>query len=491
MAAEAAVELTRGDSRLREELTGPEALGSMFSSALLSVDSTDENPTGVWGRMKQERGAGAIRYYAEMEEKVDVYGALLEGRINAVLSKGQHVEPRSDDARDQRVAEYCDRLIDLLPDWRGVLEQMLDAMGKGVAIGELMWQFDGSEISLESIRFRNAEYFGFAPLGGAEVGPLRLTAGGQDVELPEAKFVVCTFGKRYENRWGRPLGRRCFWQGWFLRQGSRFWLRFCEKGNGTVLAKYQGSADEDTRRRALAAAKAINEHTAAAIPEDFLVELLEGARGGGTDVYERLVRRFEGSIAKTVLGQTLTSAGSDQGTGSMALGQVHNDVRQEYVEADAHRLSLWVEQRIFRPAVALQFGPDVLPPRYVIEAEEGEDLGQAADLLGKARKLGLRIARSYAHERLQIPEPEQADADLLGAAPAEASANGPNGPDGTPPAEPGAPQDGSQFSDQPPQASEVDKIMAAGIRAGRVTYKAWVDELIGAALRELPEEVGR
>lgn len=486
MATEAAVMVTRGDSRLREELSGPDALGSMFSSALLSIDSTDANPTGVWNAMKAERGANAIKYYSEMEEKVDVYGALLEQRREALLSKGMHVEPRSAEAQDQRVAEYCERIIGWLPDWRGVLAQMLDSIGKGVAIGELMYQLDGGELWLESIRFRNPEYFAFGALGEAEIGPLRVSAAGAEVLLPEQKFVVCTFGARYGNRWGRPLGRRCFWQGWFLRQGARFWLRFLEKGAGTVLAKYPAGSDDQQRARALNAAKAINEHTACAIPEDFLVEILEGARAGGSEVYEGLVRRFEGSIAKTVLGQTLTSSGSDQGVGSRAVADVHNDVRQEKVEADAWWLGLQVEQRIFAPLVELQFGPETKPPRYVIEAQEGEDVEKSATILERGRKLGLRIGRSYAHERLQIPEPESGDEELLGDGSAEASAAEDSGAASDKKA-----PDSEEFADVDPRAKEVDRIADAGVRRGRETYQAWVDELIGAALRELPEDAGR
>lgn len=468
-------DLTRGDSRLREELTDPRVLQA---SGLWSrfLDSTDQNPTNVWRLMNAERGADAIGYYDEQEEKVDQYGAMLEQRREAVLSKQTQVLPASESSRDQAIAEFLEEQIAGIPEWRAKLSEMLDAIGKGVSIAELMYDLDGGRVVLRDIRFRYQGHFAFGDLAEPEIGPLRLAYGGANELLPENKFLVCTFGGRRGNRWGRPLGRRCFWPSWFLRMGIRFWLKFVEKGTGTVMSKYPQGAEDDVQALALSAAVAAQDTTAVAIPETFVLEMLDGARQGGTGTYETLVRRCESAIAKIVLGQTLTSAGSDQGSGSRALGDVHADVRQEKIEADAFWLERCITQEIFRPLVELNFGVGVPIPRFKIEAEEGEDLGEAATLLERGKKLGLRISRTYAHERLQIPEAEEGDEGVLGGAEDAGQGAGDKGQDGQ----------GQEFGEAAADP-EPEKVTEQALDQARPVHRDLIDELLAQAMEALPE----
>ena len=469
-----APELKRGDSRLTGELTDPRVLRAAGVWSLF-LDSTDKNPSSVWRTLNAECGANAIPYYDEMEEKVDEYGAVLEQRAEAVLSKDMRVAPASESARDQAVAEFCQEAIDAIPGWDQKLNEALDALGKGVSIAELMYELDGRRIVLSDVRFRNQAWFCFGETGEPEIGVLRLGYGfgaANREPLPENKFWVCTFGSRRGNRWGRPLGRRCFWPGWFLRMGIKLWLKWLEKGNGTVLSKYPQGSEPDVQALALAAAEAAQDTTAIAIPDTFILEMLEGSRAGGTLDYEKMVRRAEGAIAKRVLGQTLTTSGADQGAGSRAVADVHNEVRQEKVEADAAWLSLCVTQGILKPLVGLNFGVGTPVPTYEIEAEEGENLGEAATLLERGKKLGLRIARAYAHERLQIPEAEEGDEDVLGVAESEGQEARDRG-------------QGEEFRERPDP--ELEKVAAEGAKQAQLVHRDMVEELIAQALEALPE----
>lgn len=477
-----APELKRGDSRLGEELTDPRVL-RMAGAWSQFLDSTDKNPSSVWRVLNAECGASAIPYYDEMEEKVDEYGAALEQRTEGVLSKDMRVAPASDSARDQMVAEFCQEALDNVVGWDQKLSEALDALSKGVSIAELMYGFDGRRIVLEDIRFRNQAWFCFGETGEPEIGPLRLGYGfgaaAQREPLPVNKFWVSTFGSRRGNRWGRPLGRRCFWPSWFLRTGIRLWLKWLEKGNGTLVAKYPQGVSTEVQALALEAAEAAQDTTAVAIPDTFILEMLAAARAGGTLDYDRNVRRAEGAIAKRVLGQTLTSAGSDQGSGSLALGEVHNDVRQDKVQADAAWLELCVTQGILKPLTELNFGVGTPVPQYVIEAEEGEDLGEALKLLDGGRKLGMRISRAYAHERLHIPEAEEGDEEVLGAG-GQGLREEPE-----PEEEEGDP---AAFAEAGERADpEPERVAAQGVRAGARIHKSWVDQMLAEAMEELPE----
>ena len=479
MSAETAVELQRGDSRLAEELTSHEVLSGGFGFWAQAFGAiSGDNPTTVWRDMVADR---AIQHYTDQEEKDGHYSSQLETRKEAVLSKPRRVVAASDSAADQRAASFIEDVLDGLKDFENVLYETLDALGKGVSIAELMYEPDGRQIRVSELRFRQQNAFAFNGLGQPPCGPLRIAGlggGASDAEpLPENKFLVYSFRPLHGNRWGRPLGRRCFWMVWFKRQDIRAWLKFVEKGSGTVLTKYpRGGADDPAMvQLALDAAEAINNETAVAIPEDFIVEMLTQARGVGSgshfkDLAESLANA---EISKVILGQTLTSAGSDQGSGSLALGEVHDKVRNEKEEVDAKGLMGAINRQVIRPLVTLNFGPNVEAPRWVIEYEDGEDLATLAERDERLVGMGVPMPVSYFVNRYQLPELEQDDEVVrpLARGPAGAAVAG-ESPD--------------EFTDPPHREPEV--VAAAAVGQASPVYAAMVERVMARAAAGLPEE---
>ncbi len=307
-----------------------------------------------------------------------------------------------------RIAEAVEDVLENLSDFENVLYELLDALGKGVSIAEVMYAFEGREIRPVELRFRPQQAFRFGTMTGPQTGPLRLgVIGAEDEIMPLNKFVVHSFRPHLGNRWGRPLGRRCFWPTWFKRQTIRFWLKFTEKGTGTVVAKYPAGSSADEKNLALQTAEAVNDETAVAIAETFVVELLEHARQGGVGIYKALAEGYANSeVSKIVLGQVLTSAGSDEGSGSRALGEVHNEVRAEKIGVDAQSLMRVVNEQVIGPFVTLNFGPNVERPKWVIDYEQDEDLAALAERDERLVRTGVAIPASYFHDRYQLPVPE-------------------------------------------------------------------------------------
>ncbi len=436
----------------------------MFSG----LNTADLDPRQIWTDMVRDRG---IKHYLEMEEKDGHFSSQLETRKEGVLSKPRRVIPASDAASDMRIAEAVEDVLDQMADFDNTLYELLDALGKGVAIAEIMYEFEGREIRPFEQRFRPQGAFLFGESTGPQNGPLRINAVGQDaLILPENKFVVHSFRPHLGNRWGRPLARRRFWPSWFKRQDIRQWLKFVEKGTGTVIAKYPQGAKEDEKAMALQTAEAINDETAVAIASNFVIEILEHARQGKTDTYQSLAENYANSeISKVVLGQVLTSSGSDKGSGSLALGQVHNEVRQEKTEVDARSLMRVMNQQVIRPYVVLNFGPQVNAPRWVIDYEEGEDLAQLSERDERLARIGVPLPVSYFHERYQLPEAEQ-DEPVVAR----------RGADLLPP---------SEFAEDDDAADREPGVVAgAGVRQARGLYAEWVAGLLDKAAAEVPED---
>jgi len=151
-----------------------------------------------------------------------------------------------------------------------------------------------------------------------QTGPLRLRPGiyvdglSSENTSSGAKVFVHTFRPRHGNRWGMPLDRKVFWPSWFKRASVKQWLRFLEKGPGSVVARYNDAAGEDEQNKALAAAQAINEESAVALPKKFVTEILQHVRQSMGSAYSEMVDDFcNNEIARVILGQTLTSRGGE------------------------------------------------------------------------------------------------------------------------------------------------------------------------------------
>ena len=109
-------------------------------------------------------------------------------------------------------------------------------------------------------------------------------------------------------------------------------------------------------------------------------------------------------MSKIVLGSTLTA---DEGrrTGSLALGRVHDRVRSEYAEFDAKALMAVINEQLVRPLVNFNFGPDVQPPRWVIDTTQEEDLVEQLEVDRGLVAAGVPLSLDYFYRRYRRPAP--------------------------------------------------------------------------------------
>ena len=130
------------------------------------------------------------------------------------------------------------------------------------------------------------------------------------------------------------------------------------------------------------------------------------------DQFMALFDKIGAEMAKAVLGQTLTS---DQGrVGSQALGNVHNEVRKDLLDADAKHIASVITRDIVTPLVRLNFGDNVEVPRFKFVTEEKADLGTFATGISTLVASGLRIPANWVRDQAGIPHPEK-DEEIVGA----------------------------------------------------------------------------
>jgi phage gp29-like protein len=118
-------------------------------------------------------------------------------------------------------------------------------------------------------------------------------------------------------------------------------------------------------------------------------------------------------IARVILGQTLTSRGSEGG-GSRALGEVHERVAGRKTEVDSKGLMLAVNTQLVWPLTLFNHGVIARPPTWVIDYEPGADLELMSKVLERLWKMRVPIKRDYVYNTFSMPAPGEADDVLPG-----------------------------------------------------------------------------
>ena len=119
----------------------------------------------------------------------------------------------------------------------------------------------------------------------------------------------------------------------YKRNTTADWAQFSEVFGMPIQEYIYDTDDEDARERALQDANSIGSLATFIHGKDTELQLREaGNKTGSADVYERLVERCNSEISKLILGNTLTTESSDNGT--QARGTVHKKVEESVAKAD-------------------------------------------------------------------------------------------------------------------------------------------------------------
>jgi len=364
--------------------------------------------------LRGEAGNRGIALYEEMEHKDPTIFSDLQTRKLAVVGLDWEIVPGGQEPGDQEAAAFVGDVLDGIPGFSEDLRQLLDAVGKGYAVAEILWsaRADG-RIGIAEIRSRHQQRFVFTAAN--ELRLLRDANTFEGVAVPPRKFLVHTSQGDHENPYGRGVLSRVYWYYWFKKNGVKFWALFSEKfGSPTVIGKHPPGTDDAQRRALLSALEAIQQETAITIPDTMKAELLEAQRRTGMDTYGEFIGFLDRGITKAILGQTLTS-GEGERSGSLALGRVHADVRQDLLEADATSLQEVLNGQLIRWLVDWNFIVQS-HPQLVFKVDPPEDLDAAALRDRNLQAMGVPIPKSYIQRRYGIPDPEGPD-DILMPAP--------------------------------------------------------------------------
>lgn len=343
-----------------------------------------------------------MELFEEMEEKDPHLFSQLQTRKNAVTGLDFEIVSFSDDERDKEIAEFVRQEIAGLEDVEDVIMDLLDAIGKGIAFSEIIWDYVDGRVTIADIKWRHQKKFFWDQDDALKV---RTVEAPQGTLLPENKFVIHRYKARSGHASRAGVLRVIAWMYLFKNYDLKDWVSFCEIfGMPLRLGKYNPSASEEDKQALMRALVQIGSDAAGIIPDGTEIDFKESNKATSINVYESLARYCDEQISKAVLGQTLTS---DSGGGSFAQSKTHNDVRHDLTVADCKALGATLRRDLIRPLVYFNFGESHRIPHLRFDCEEADDLTAAADIYAKLiGEIGLKIPTSHLYKKFSIPKPE-------------------------------------------------------------------------------------
>jgi phage gp29-like protein len=360
--------------------------------------------------------------FEEMEERDAHLGSTLQTRKLAIQGLSWEILPASESPEDSKIADAAKEMVEYIEDFEGGLLDIMDALGKGFSVSEIMWEFAERRWWIKSLNWVHQKRLTFSgpptaeDLGRGNASPLlklpRLLTETEQVwgeELMPYKFIY----HRAKSRSGiAPRGgllRPCAYMYLFKNYDIKDWLIFNELYSVPMrIGKYAASATPAEKTALRQAVFNLGVDAAAIVSDSTVIELLESKVRGETSAFKDLADFCDKAMSKAVLGHT----GSSEGTpGKLGSEDSANEVRQDILEADAKALMKTLRAQLLAPWVVYNFGPDKGVPQFKFHFEGEEDLEKIARTYGiLVKDVNYKgIGVKHIADRFGIPQPEKGE----------------------------------------------------------------------------------
>lgn len=401
--------------RLKERKAGADVMGVRSPIAGHPADGLD--PVRLAGILRGAESGDPVRYLElaeQMEERYLHYLSVLGTRKRAVSQLDITIEAATSDKEDEKVADFVREWVD-----RDELEleifDMLDAIGKGFSVTEIVWDVSGNTWLPKHLCWVDPRWIEFdradlrTPMLKTAEGPQALAPYGFVVHEHKAKSGLAIRG---------GLARAASWSYLFQSFAIKDWVAFAEVyGLPLRIGRYDSGETDANIRTLLRAVAGISSDAAAVIPKSMDIEFQNSDKGGSSSLFDTLCAYLDRQVSKAVIGQTATT---DADTGGLGSGKEHGDVRSDIRDADAKLLAATLTRDVIAPIARLNFGQDAKTPRLKIGVAESWDAEKMMPVVKEFVAMGGKVAMKAVRDKIGMAEPKPDD-ELL-AAPATAPA---------------------------------------------------------------------
>lgn len=356
----------------------------------------------------------------EIERRDAHYRSVLSTRKHSVEGLQIQVEATGDDETSLQIAEAVRIDIAQHVGLRNLMKDCLDALGKGFSVSEIHWDTtDPARYRIKEFVHKDPRWFGYAREDARTLCVLDEHGIGMS---PLDRRLCVVHEPRLLS--GPQILSGLSYTALFFWLVKHFdvtaWAAFVDRfGYPVRLGKYGKKATKEditTLKRAVAA---IGSDIGAVIPDSMVLDIIESkTTASNAEVYEKLASWADRQLSKLVLGQTASADGTP---GKLGNEQSQEEVRQDIIDADAAQLETTLNRDLVRTYVALNFGPEVTPPRLVLRRVESQDVTMVTEALAKLVPLGLKVRSEEVRNLLGLTAPDAND-EVLQSAPSPASA---------------------------------------------------------------------
>ena len=350
----------------------------------------------------------------EMEERDPHYSSVLGTRKRAISGIMPQVEAASDSARDVEIAEAVREEIAEHPGFADLVEDLLDALGKGFSVVEIDWARSASRWTPERFDHRDPRFFTFDRETRRDLRLLDEAGPVEGVALEPFKFITHRARMKSGLTYRGGLARVVAFSWMCKAYTFKDWMSFIETyGLPLRIGKYGPEATKDDVAKLYQAVANIGTDAAAVLPRSMEIAFEKGLSLSGPEkIFETFARYIDEQISKAVLGQTMTA---DSGS-SQAQATVHNEVRHDIAASDARAVSGAINRDLVRAYVDLNFGVQEVYPHLTLPVAEPEDIKTKIEGAAKLMERGVTFKMTELRAKLGFSDPEEGD-EIAGGAP--------------------------------------------------------------------------
>ena len=297
---------------------------------------------------------------------------------------------------------------------------ILDCIGFGVSIMEIIPQKRDGDWGIESLISRHPRRFSFS----SETHELRLLTIGDPIYgivVPSERFVYSAPYGQFENPYGWSHIAGVFFPSWLKKHTFKWWAMYVEKLAGqTLIGKYPTSADQVTIDKLEDTLLNLKKQLVGVMEDSLSIDVLETAKAGAGASYREFIGICNSEISKGLTGSTGTvevqkGEGGGSGTAEAAIS-----IRKDIVHRDAQMLSNIVTKQIIRRLVDWNFPVGQrLYPKWTIITKESPDLGAEMLVDRGLHRMGIDLSKEEMYTRYGRTQPDGLEDTLEGFDPAE------------------------------------------------------------------------
>jgi len=305
-------------------------------------------------------------------------------------------------------------------DLKGAVKAIIDAYAKGISVLEIVWDSANGVIAPKCYCPIPAKYLAY-PSSSDEVDRLMIATNGVSyanlVDFPPDKFLIGIWqqGGMHPIHAANLRTLTKYWLasvyglGWLMQFGQLF---------GTPWRHIETDGSEGAMSKAEDLLESIGANGYAVTGPDVKLNILDGVSGDAGGLPQVVLQDLADRACDILLlGQTLTT--DNTGTGSRALGEVHDGVRREYIESVASWVAQIITTQLIPSIVRVNFGSVASEdmPYAEIKLPEVKDQKAIAERVEKIINIGVPVTEEWLYETLDIPKPQAGQTLFNGALP--------------------------------------------------------------------------